>query len=72
MYPAHEITYYSEEYGELTFKSYSERDAYFWQNYEREFYTQTGGTVIIKYVSILGFYIDLTNDVQNRKTSNPR
>lgn len=72
MYPAEEITYYSEEYGELKFKSYSETGYYIWQNYEREFYTRTGGTVTIKYASILGFYIDLTDEEKNRETANLR
>lgn len=71
MFPS-EPTYYSEQYGELRFKSYSETGYYIWQNYEREFYTQTGGTITIKYASVLGFCIDFTDEEQNRKTSNPR
>ncbi len=45
---------------------------YILQFYEREFYTETGGTISIKYASFLGFYFDVTDDEENRKTSLPR
>lgn len=70
MYPAQEITYHSAQYGELEFKSSIETGYYIWQNYEREFYTSTGGTVTIKYASFLGFYIDFTDEAQNNETAN--
>lgn len=63
-------SYYSEEFGPITFKSSSEGGSYFWDDIEKEFYTENGGYITIRYIMFLGIYFDLTDEELNRETSN--
>lgn len=65
-----EPRYHSDEFGPLRFKSSSEGGSYFWTEVEKEFYTETGGYITIRYVMFLGIYVDVTDEERNRKSAN--